>query len=116
MFELTSKMTHQEFQALGKSAEDLGFEVASSLCACSDAEESSFGNGHLYEIEMDGVNFQWRSGEDVRDIALEHGKWGDGEPIGRGHGSPYLQPKWAADIHAVVKRIEGRPRWMFVCH
>ena len=31
MFELTTKMTQKEFYTTGKSPEDLGFEVASSL-------------------------------------------------------------------------------------
>ena len=45
MFELTTKMTQKEFYTTGKSPEDLGFEVASSLCTLSDDEEEPFGAG-----------------------------------------------------------------------
>ena len=32
----------------------------------------------------------WCSGACARDAAVNAGKWPDGSPIGRGHGSPYL--------------------------
>ena len=116
MFELTTKMTQKEFYTTGKSPEDLGFEVASSLCTLSDAEEEPFGAGAGW-VELEGFSkdCRWRSGENVRDNAIELRKWGDGQPVGRGHGSPYLQPRWAACIHNGVKRIEGRP-WDGVRH
>ena len=51
----------------------------------------------------------WRSGEDVRDAAKDKGKWPDGAPVGRGHGSPYLKPHWAKRMRRGEKLIEGRP-------
>ena len=52
----------------------------------------------------------WRSGEQERDAAKQAGKWPDGAPLGRGHGSPYLQPEYALKIAAAEKTVEGRPR------
>ena len=115
MFELTTKMTQKEFHATGKSPEELGFEVASSLCTLSDAEEESFGTGEVFVELACFSHGQWKSGEDVRHKAIELRKWADGQPVGRGHGSPYLQPRWAASIHNGVKRVEGRP-WDGVRH
>ena len=36
--------------------------------------------------------------------------WPDGERLGSGHGSPWLQPKYADQIESLQKTIEGRPR------
>ena len=37
----------------------------------------------------------WKSGATERDVARTSGYWPDGKPVGRGHGQPYLQPKYA---------------------
>ena len=37
----------------------------------------------------------WVSGEEQRDAAKAAKAWPDGAPLGCGHGSPYLQPRWA---------------------
>ena len=55
MFELSTKMTQKEFYATGKSPENLGFEVASSLCTLSDAEEEPFGAGAGW-VELEGFS------------------------------------------------------------
>ena len=103
MFELSTKMTQKEFAALGVPAEQLGFSVAKSLCTSSDSEESSSSDASL---EMPS---RWLSGEDVRDSAVQIRSWSDGLPVGKGHGSPYLQATWAAAIHERLKTVEGRP-------
>jgi hypothetical protein len=41
--------------------------------------------------------------------AKEKGQWSDGAPIGRGHGQPYLECKYAKAIRRRKKRVEGRP-------
>ena len=40
--------------------------------------------------------------------AKKHGHWEDGVPLGRGHGQPYLQPRYADLIRRRVKTVEGR--------
>ena len=93
MFELTTKMTQKEFHATGKSPSELGFEVASSLCTLSDAEEEPFGAGAGW-VELEGFSkdCRWRSGENVRDSAVELRKWGDGQPVGRGQARRTCNP------------------------
>jgi ASC-1-like (ASCH) protein len=51
----------------------------------------------------------WRSGKTELAAARRAGRWADGIPLGRGHGQPYLQAKYARDIRAQVKTVEGRP-------
>ena len=51
----------------------------------------------------------WESGERARDAAKAAGQWPDGARIGRGHGSPYLQPQYARSMRAGIKSKEGRP-------
>ena len=45
----------------------------------------------------------------ARDDAKKLGMWPDGAAIGRGHGQPYLQQRWAVKIRDRVKVVEGRP-------
>ena len=51
----------------------------------------------------------WASGETELQAARLAGKWPDGQKIGRGHGSPYLQPSYAHAIQELSKTVEGRP-------
>ena len=51
----------------------------------------------------------WRSGERERDNAKAAKQWPGGEPVGRGHDSPYLKERWARAIAPGVKKVEGRP-------
>ena len=51
---------------------------------------------------------KWRSGQAVLDQARSMGKWPDGKPIGKGHGSPYLQAVYAEKIGKLEKKVEGR--------
>ena len=51
----------------------------------------------------------WTSGMAELEAARRAGRWADGAPLGRGHGQPYLQAKYARDIRAQVKKVEGRP-------
>jgi hypothetical protein len=52
---------------------------------------------------------RWKSGEGSRDACKTLKTWPDGAPFGRGHGSAYLQPIWAAHIATGQKVVEGRP-------
>ena len=49
------------------------------------------------------------SGELALTRAKKKGHWPDGEPVGRGHASPYLHGKYAAMIANGLKTHEGRP-------
>ena len=49
------------------------------------------------------------SGEHEMAKAINRGMWQDGEPVGYGHSSPYLQPEYAAAIADRRKTHEGRP-------
>ena len=40
--------------------------------------------------------------------AKKSGRWADGAPLGRGHGQPYLQPKYAELMRQGAKTVEGR--------
>lgn len=51
----------------------------------------------------------WSSGESQRDAAKSTKHWPDGAPIGRGHGQPYLQARWARQLRNGLKQVEGRP-------
>ena len=80
---------------------DDGCLSSSSEEAQKDEEEST-GNA---ECGWSG----WRSGEAERDSVKSLGRWHDGTPIGKGHGSPYLAPRWAKQMHGGWKVVEGRP-------
>lgn len=51
----------------------------------------------------------WSSGEKELAEARCTGRWPDGAKVGRGHGQPYLQQKYALAIHHGTKTVEGRP-------
>ena len=53
----------------------------------------------------------WRCDHGTVRRARAHGLWADGKAVGRGHSSPCLQRKYAEDIVAGAKTVEGR-----VCH
>ena len=56
-----------------------------------------------------GTRAGWSSGEAELKKAQRARRWADGQPLGRGHGVPYLQEKYALNIRAKLKTVEGRP-------
>ena len=51
----------------------------------------------------------WPSGEQALRQALRTSVWADGQPVGRGHASPYIQAAYALAIARGAKTVEGRP-------
>ena len=78
---------------------------AGSLATSSDDEELNIAEA----AAAAAAAARWESGERKRDAARAAMQWPDGEPVGRGHGSPYLKERWAKAMAAGIKKVEGRP-------
>lgn len=76
-------------------------------------EPASVGDQISKEAEREAcqhvTSSSWRSGVDARNAATGLGHWPDGCKVGRGHGSPYLQPIWASKMARGEKVVEARP-------
>ena len=112
MFVASFGMSQSEYFASGGAAEHnvpeaKTFFVASdagSLATSSDDEELN-----ITAEAAPAAAAGWESGVRERGAARTAKKWPDGEPVGRGHGSPYLKERWAHAMAAGIKKVEGRP-------
>ena len=118
MFQMTFGTTHAEFYAVERSPADRGIPYAVPVELCS----SDFGEAGKDTCILTAaaaaaptehariiMHRDWQSGESARDAAKASGVWPDGRKVGKGHGQPYLAPKWAVALSARKKLFEGRP-------
>ena len=102
MFELSFGMTQEEFYASGGLATHKiriaapRWEASGDDSADDDEEEKNSWAG-------------WRDGLAQLNAAKVTMQWPDGQPVGRGHGTPYIKEIWAKAIVAGTKKVEERP-------
>jgi len=112
MFEASHGMSQQEYFVNGGAATHNILEATPNFYASDAGSLSSLSESASSEDEeLYGAApvAAWRSGERERDAARTAKRWPDGEPVGRGHDSPYLKERWAKAIATGVKKVEGRP-------
>ena len=106
MFRLAYGVSEHDFYMTDASPEERGIRRAKPQLHNSDTNGESSDDG----VAAGSAKWSnWQSGEAGRDAAKMSGHWPDGKKVGRGHGQPYLKPKWARAIRAGRKCVVGRP-------
>ena len=101
-------MSQSEFHAL--TEEERRSHVTRILSPIqSDDENVKLSEDEEAGSDTEPAEAEWRSGEAEVNAARAAGVWPDGRPLGTGHDTPYMKPRWARATLCGDKTMEGRP-------
>jgi len=101
-------MSQSEFHAL--TEEERRLRVTRILSPIqSDDENVKLSEDEEAGSDTEPAEVEWRSGEAEVEAARAAGVWPDGRPLGTGHDTPYMKPRWARATLCGDKTMEGRP-------
>lgn len=92
----------------GDDSIDGGHKTTPEASSKTDDASADAGTGVIGDALRAGEAGEWLSGEGLLKICKERGYWPDGEPVGRGYPSLYLEPEHAVSIGVGDKDAEGR--------